>query len=130
MLYELISIYHVSWKNAQRSMEIQSEPRHFVAFRFWLTVTGVYLRVLHVVHDALMTGVSITKRYFLFPGSLRGTKLFYYLLWLMVTYARDIFYKNPNLFRNQSVVDRCIDNLAYTLAETRNSLNVVRLLAP
>ncbi len=38
---------------------------------------------------------------------------------------RDIYYKDPSLFINQSVVDRYIDDLAYTLNIPRHQLNVV-----
>ena len=43
-------------------------------------------------------------------------------------FCRDIYYKDPSLFRNQEVVDRYIDDLAYTFEVSRSSLNVVGFL--
>ena len=39
---------------------------------------------------------------------------------------RDIFYKDPQLFVTQAVVDRQVDDLAFTLGVERSGLNVVR----
>jgi hypothetical protein len=38
---------------------------------------------------------------------------------------RDIYYRDPELFRSQSVVDRYVDVVAYTCGVTRIDLNVV-----
>lgn len=40
-------------------------------------------------------------------------------------WSRNIYYKDPALFRSQSVVDRYIDIVAYTLGVQRAALNVV-----
>ena len=39
--------------------------------------------------------------------------------------GRDIYYRDPELFVKQAVVDRYIDDLAYTLSISRHSLNIV-----
>lgn len=39
--------------------------------------------------------------------------------------SRNMYYKDPALFRSQSVVDRYIDIVAYTLGVQRAALNVV-----
>ncbi|RFU30717.1 hypothetical protein B7463_g5621, partial [Scytalidium lignicola] len=59
----------------------------------------VLLRILELSHEALVTGIAITKR--------------------------DIYYRDPELFIKQSIVDRYVDDLAFTLGINRDSLNVV-----
>lgn len=44
-----------------------------------------------------------------------------YLIYL----SRDIYYKDVNLFRKQSVVDTIVDDVAYTFGVEREKLNVV-----
>ncbi|KAI9764886.1 MAG: hypothetical protein M1835_007487 [Candelina submexicana] len=44
---------------------------------------------------------------------------------LMGSASSDIYYKDPTLFLNQGVVDRCVDDIACTLGIQRASLNVV-----
>jgi DNA topoisomerase VI subunit A len=39
---------------------------------------------------------------------------------------RDIYYRDPELFVKQPVVDRYVDDIAYTLGVKRQALNVVR----
>jgi meiotic recombination protein SPO11 len=39
--------------------------------------------------------------------------------------SRDIYYRDPELFVKQGFVDRYVDDLAYTLGEQRDALNVV-----
>lgn len=43
---------------------------------------------------------------------------------------RNIYYKDPALFKSQRVVDRYIDILAYSLGVQRAALNVVSILVP
>ena len=43
----------------------------------------------------------------------------------MAETLRNIYYKDPSLFRTQAVVDRCVDALAYTFDIPRAGLNVV-----
>jgi meiotic recombination protein SPO11 len=38
---------------------------------------------------------------------------------------RDIYYRDPELFIKQAVVDRYVDDIAYTLGVGRDALNVV-----
>lgn len=40
--------------------------------------------------------------------------------------SRDIYYHDPDLFRQQETVDRYIDDIAHTFQVTRSALNVVR----
>ncbi|KAL8751861.1 MAG: hypothetical protein Q9184_005921 [Pyrenodesmia sp. 2 TL-2023] len=61
----------------------------------------VVLRILELVHEALVTKMLISKR--------------------------NIYYKDPELFKSQTVVDRYIDIIAYTLGIQRAALNVVSL---
>lgn len=39
-----------------------------------------------------------------------------------------MYYKDPELFMSQVVVDRYVDDLAYTLGISRGAMNVVRIL--
>lgn len=39
--------------------------------------------------------------------------------------VRDIYYRDPELFKSQKVVDRYVDMVAYTCGVTRFDLNVV-----
>ncbi|KAI9878916.1 MAG: hypothetical protein M1830_010164 [Pleopsidium flavum] len=59
----------------------------------------VLVRILELIHEALMHNVTTTKR--------------------------DIYYKDPSLFGDQRVVDRCVDDIACTFDVQRSSLNVV-----
>lgn len=43
--------------------------------------------------------------------------------------VRDMYYRDPELFKMQLVVDRYVDNIAYTLGIERHALNVVGRLA-
>ncbi|EPE33517.1 DNA topoisomerase IV, alpha subunit [Glarea lozoyensis ATCC 20868] len=61
--------------------------------------TAALLRILELSHEALVTGVVTTKR--------------------------DIYYRDPELFVKQAVVDRYVDDIAYTLGVERDALNVV-----
>ncbi|KAF2815982.1 DNA topoisomerase IV, alpha subunit [Mytilinidion resinicola] len=58
----------------------------------------VLVRILELVHDALTSDAVITKR--------------------------DIYYRSPDLFVKQAVVDRYVDDIACTFSVTRNLLNV------
>lgn len=43
---------------------------------------------------------------------------------------RDIYYRDRELFMKQAVVDRYVEDLAYTLEVERDALNIVSLLVP
>jgi len=60
----------------------------------------VLLRILELCHEALITGMIMTKR--------------------------DLYYRDPDLFQKQTTVDRLVDDLAFTLDIERDDLNVVR----
>ncbi|RAL62863.1 hypothetical protein DID88_004704 [Monilinia fructigena] len=57
------------------------------------------LRILELSHEALVTGNIITKR--------------------------DMYYRDPELFTKQVIVDRFVDDIAYTLGVKRDALNVM-----
>jgi len=96
------------------------------------------LRILELSHEALVMGVVTTKRFLQqvpFSKSCPTSKLrFPYLLFVLplVTgkyanpFARDMYYRDPELFLKQAVVDRYVDDLAYTLGVERDALNVAR----
>lgn len=46
------------------------------------------------------------------------------------TSKRDIFYLDPVGFHSQRVVDRCIDDIAFTIGVSRTVLHVVRVAGP
>ncbi|KAF2871325.1 Spo11/DNA topoisomerase VI subunit A [Massariosphaeria phaeospora] len=58
----------------------------------------VLVRILELIHKCLIDDVTMTKR--------------------------DIYYRHPNLFLKQSVVDRYVDDIACTLSISRSQLNV------
>jgi DNA topoisomerase VI subunit A len=43
-----------------------------------------------------------------------------------LTASRDLYYRHPDLFVKQSVVDRYVDDIACTFGVSRAQLNVVR----
>ncbi|KAL5313601.1 hypothetical protein ACEPPN_018022 [Leptodophora sp. 'Broadleaf-Isolate-01'] len=57
------------------------------------------LRILELSHEALVTGIVTTKR--------------------------DIYYREPELFMKQEVVDRYVDDIAHTFGVGRDALNIV-----
>ncbi|KAI0835180.1 DNA topoisomerase IV, alpha subunit [Hypoxylon sp. FL0890] len=57
------------------------------------------LKVLHVCHEALVSGHVVTKR--------------------------NIYYQNPDLFGSQQYVDNLVDDIAFTFGVGRDVLNVV-----
>ncbi|KAK5119873.1 hypothetical protein LTR85_007199 [Meristemomyces frigidus] len=58
----------------------------------------VVLRILELTHEALRTGVTLSKR--------------------------DIYYRDPALFGSQAHVDRYVDDIAFTFGVPRSALNV------
>ncbi|KAK4985409.1 endodeoxyribonuclease [Elasticomyces elasticus] len=60
---------------------------------------SVVVRILELVHEALLTNVVWTKR--------------------------DIYYRDPALFGKQAVVDRYVDDIACTFGAPRSFLNIV-----
>ncbi|KAF3771393.1 DNA topoisomerase IV, alpha subunit [Cryphonectria parasitica EP155] len=56
------------------------------------------VRIMELSREALASGRLITKR--------------------------NIYYQNPDLFKNQTIVDRLVDDLACTLGVSRNALNI------
>ncbi|KAL8909026.1 MAG: hypothetical protein Q9207_000477 [Kuettlingeria erythrocarpa] len=84
--------------------------------------SAVVLRILELLHEALVTDMVISKRYV--QTSLRSA------LFIMLIFSRyrNIYYKDPELFKSQTVVDRYVDILAYTFGIQRAALNVVSLV--
>lgn len=77
-------------------------------------------RILGLVQEALTKGIIVSKRcvrscFYWRTVFITGLKIL----------PRNIFYKDPVLFKSQSVVDRYVDILAYTLGVQRAALNVV-----
>ncbi|KAI4265710.1 MAG: hypothetical protein L6R38_009229 [Xanthoria sp. 2 TBL-2021] len=62
----------------------------------------VVLRILELIHEALVNDVVVSKR--------------------------NIYYKDPELFKSQKVVDRYVDILSYTFGIQRAALNVAILI--
>ncbi|KAI9822406.1 MAG: hypothetical protein M1827_000125 [Pycnora praestabilis] len=60
---------------------------------------AVIVRILELMHEALKSGAITTKR--------------------------DIFYKDPGLFQKQCIVDRYVDDIAFSFRVQRLHLNVV-----
>ncbi|KAJ8070959.1 hypothetical protein OCU04_001315 [Sclerotinia nivalis] len=61
------------------------------------------LRIVTLSHEALVTGNIITKR--------------------------DMYYRDPELFTKQAIVDSFVDDIAYTLGLKRDAMNVRQMLA-
>jgi len=47
------------------------------------------------------------------------------LIALPTKIARDLYYRDPLLYKQQATVDRYVDDIAYTCRATRKDLNVV-----
>lgn len=78
------------------------------------------LRILELVHTGLIDNTIMTKRYEHVVPSKR----------MKTEWTRDIYYRHPDLFVKQSVVDRYVDDLACTFGISRSQLNVVRSYSP
>lgn len=71
--------------------------------------------MLHEVHNAVQSDSVVTKRCVkVAPIKADG---------LIV--VRDIYYRHAELFQKQDVVDRLVDDIAFTCGVTRHDLNVV-----
>ncbi|KAF2728244.1 meiosis-specific topoisomerase Spo11 [Polyplosphaeria fusca] len=74
----------------------------------------VLVRMLEIVHASLIDDVVVTKRQVMFERGSGGCPDLF----------SDIYYRDPDLFMKQSVVDRYVDDLACTLNISRSQLNV------
>lgn len=81
--------------------------------------SAILHRILELSNSALVTGIVTTKR----------LQTILLLKTPMLSLYRDIYYQEPELFTSQSVVDRYVDDISYTLGVNRDALNVVGLLA-
>lgn len=73
------------------------------------------LRVLELIHGGLVENIVMTKRYLLAT----------HLPHRQLIFDSDLYYRHPDLFVKQSVVDRYVDDIACTLSTSRSQLNVV-----
>jgi meiotic recombination protein SPO11 len=74
---------------------------------------AVIFRLFCMIHEALISDVIVTKRY---------------MNAIIIDEAndgRDLYYRDPNLFRSQHTVDRYIDDIARSFGVPRSLLNVV-----
>ncbi|KAH8805768.1 Spo11/DNA topoisomerase VI subunit A [Xylogone sp. PMI_703] len=87
----------------------------------------VLLRILELSHEALVTGIVITKRFasLILHYSRHDFLHDIFFCSLFSSKIRDIYYHDPDLFMKQSVVDRYVDDLSFTLGINRDALNVV-----
>ena len=90
--------------------------------------SAVIYRILELIHEALSSNVVISKRYRR-PSSAseQGRVALRQRLSFLLTIScnRNIYYRDPALFKKQSVVDRYVDILAFTFGVQRAALNVV-----
>ena len=83
------------------------------------------MRILELIHEALISKVVVSKRFV--------AELSLALMRLLLcndaefNFVRNIYYKDPSLFKKQAVVDRYVDILAFTFGVQRADLNVVSL---
>ncbi|KAI0167834.1 hypothetical protein BJ166DRAFT_496108 [Pestalotiopsis sp. NC0098] len=78
-----------------------------------------YLTVLYHCHEALTSGVAITKRYEPVRVAVCSGRFL-----LLTRRCRYMFYLNKDLFERQSYVDQIIDDIAFTLGVNRDALNI------
>ena len=85
--------------------------------------TAVLVRILDLLHEALTNNVVVSKR--CISSYLWVITLALVSLMLRLMKSRNMYYKDPLLFKKQAVVDRYVDILAYTFGVQRADLNVV-----
>ncbi len=74
-----------------------------------------------------LLGTSLFRKGILFLNARDSIPPFLKLATILTTgTSRNIYYKDPSLFKTQAVVDRCVDTLAYTFDVPRAKLNIVR----
>lgn len=78
------------------------------------------LKILSIIEEAIQTGRLISKRS-VFGVVTLGKSV------LTLERIRDIYYTDPAYFKSQSIVDKIVDDLAYTIGVERTALNVVGL---
>ncbi|KAK3325991.1 Spo11/DNA topoisomerase VI subunit A [Apodospora peruviana] len=83
-------------------------------------------RILELVHEALLSGNLITKRFDI-VWCLISQMIMHNTLEDQADFVahRNIYYQNIELFKSQSMVDNMVDNLALTLGVGRGDLNIV-----
>lgn len=77
--------------------------------------SAVVIRILELIHEALRTGRTVSKRYSAPNLSHRND---------LLTASSDIYYRDPALFGSQSHVNQYVDDIAFTFGVPRSSLNV------
>jgi hypothetical protein len=86
------------------------------------------MRILDLVSDQLVSKEIATKR-FGSPG-LSSKKLLIVRLGRscsLASISRDLFYKDPELFRKQTTVDKAVEVIANHFCVPRHNLNVVNI---
>ncbi|KAI1135600.1 DNA topoisomerase IV, alpha subunit [Hypoxylon sp. FL0543] len=78
------------------------------------------LQVLHMCHEALVSGHVVTKR-----SGLSRSRNSFTIGTLSLNNRRNIYYQNSDLFGSQQYVDTLVDDIAFTFGVGRNVLNVV-----
>ncbi len=86
---------------------------------------AVVLRILELIHEALVNDAVVSKRW----ANMRQPGGIFAVSMLTVSRCRNIYYKDPELFRSQKVVDRYVDILSHTFGIQRAALNVVSTFA-
>ena len=82
---------------------------------------AVLVRILELIHEALYDDLIISKRYRFNISNQDQTGIEN----LLKLHRRNIYYKDPALFKRQSTVDKYVDIIAYTFGVSRFALNVV-----
>lgn len=77
------------------------------------------------MHEALISNVVVSKR--LVAEFSRALVRLLLCDDAQLKLFRNIYYKDPSLFKKQAVVDRYVDILAFTFGVQRADLNVVSL---
>ena len=83
---------------------------------------AVLIRILDLIHEALCDNVIVSKRC---DSDSLGAPIWFKHGSGLTFHRRNIYYKDPALFRSQSTVDIYVDKIAYTFGVSRLALNVV-----
>ena len=86
---------------------------------------AVVLRILELIHETLVNDAVVSKRW----ANKRQADGPFAVSMLTVSRCRNIYYKDPELFKSQKVVDRYVDILSHTFGIQRAALNVVSTFA-
>ena len=94
-----------------------------------MRIAAALLLVLAVIYENVYLRRTCTKRYNQSPTRLsnreRCSCLHVDILPQPCAVARDVYYRDPQLFRDQSAVDRIVDRVAHLFNVPRHALNIV-----